>query len=166
MEINLRVHDGRDYLTRGQDTVFITGRLAALHSSLNTYGKAWGGPIAQGWEIALCASRITHTEFETACERWLTSETDFPTPALVIAWIRRHREDQETQAILRATELASIREGEERALVLEAKYAGKTAAELMELISTRTAQMALTTRQTVGPSDEAFKAVADLRKID
>lgn len=72
----------------------VVGCIAALHASLNTFGKLWSPAIAEGWLMALrLESDITVAEFQSAASRWLTSERNFPTPADLFSLVRSQRQD-------------------------------------------------------------------------
>lgn len=81
----------------------VINAVAAMHSSLNAYGKKWGAVVGQGWLMALrVAHDITAEDMVLACGHWLANEKDFPTPAEVFGWIRIQREDVAKAEWLRA----------------------------------------------------------------
>lgn len=150
------------------DPKFMADRLAALHMALETYGKTWGGGVLQIWVLALTSVKVTSAEFNAATAHWATEQTKFPTPAEIIDWVKSHREDADTRALLKVAELRSKQERDAYDKVLEAKYEGYTTDDLrrhVEALEPMLTKALPPYREAIVDTEEAYRIVAELPEV-
>lgn len=102
--------------------MFVSQRLSAMCSILNTYGKSFGTPMLQGWMIAILASQVSAQEFSQATEHFMTTAKDLPTPSECVSWIKERRSWSEAEDRMRSMTEQAREEERLRAAILDEKY--------------------------------------------
>ncbi|MGV3613866.1 MAG: hypothetical protein ACO1SV_00905 [Fimbriimonas sp.] len=90
----------------------LAGKLAAMHSVLDTFGKPLDGAVLGLWLAALGSASVTPAEFDRACGWWLRNRREYPRPVDLIGWVLDHRMDDDTRRALEEASRDAARERE------------------------------------------------------
>ena len=145
------------------DQTLLSVNLAALHDSLNVYGRELKGGTLIVWKRALDNAEVTDAEFEAATAWWIDQRSDFPTPAEFIAWIRSHRESLASRAARDVLIERERQEEEKERERLRIKFDGWSIERLRDHIAGLRHQIVKTMK---GVSADEDATAAEARRIE